>query len=209
MVASLVKYLEGRRLAATIALLLIIIAGAILVSGDGDVASVRLVIRTTARTSLVLFVLAFTASSAVILWPGRGTRWQRRNRRYLGLSFAASHLVHAIAIGMLVDEAPAVFWTLSNVGSIVTGAIAYLFILAMAATSFDGAVRLLGTRAWRILHGVGVWYLWVSFAVAEGKRVPGSAWYWLPVLLLAAALVLRAAASLASRQARLSAGSAS
>ena len=47
----------------------------------------------------VVFCLAFSAAALARLWPNGWTRWQRRNRRYLGVTFAASHGLHAIAIG--------------------------------------------------------------------------------------------------------------
>ena len=49
---------------------------------------------------------------------------------------------------------------------------AYLCIAAMTATSFDRTAAWLGPRKWRLLHLVGGWYIWISFAVAVGKRVP-------------------------------------
>ncbi len=60
-----------------------------------EVDGVRMVIRFTARTSLVLFCLAFSAAALARLWPNASTRWLRRNRRYLGVSFAASHAIHS------------------------------------------------------------------------------------------------------------------
>jgi DMSO/TMAO reductase YedYZ heme-binding membrane subunit len=119
-----------------------------------------------------------------------------RNRRYLGLAFAVSHLVHAVAILLLLRWDAALFWTLTKPVNIVTGGLAYAFILAMAATSFDRTAAWLGRGRWRVLHRLGVWYIWVSFLVAFGKRIPenGPA-YWLPVVALIAALALRLAAA--------------
>ena len=74
-------------------------AAAFVVAMDGaGVEGVRLAIRLTARTSFFLFLLAFTAAPLSRLFPGPFTRWQRANRRYLGLAFASSHAVHAAAI---------------------------------------------------------------------------------------------------------------
>jgi methionine sulfoxide reductase heme-binding subunit len=67
---------------------------------------------------------------------------------------------------------------------------AYLFIAAMAATSFDRTVAWLGPRKWRLLHLLGGWYIWISFAVAVGKRVPIDRFYWrMAALVLAAGIV--------------------
>lgn len=155
-----------------------------------DIEGVRLVIRATARTSLLLFVLAFTAGALVELAPSDLTRWQRRNRRYLGVSFAASHLIHLAAIVALATLDRALFWKLTNLTTIVLAGAAYLFIAAMAVTSFDRTAAWLGPRNWRRLHLIGGWYIWISFAVAVGKRVPLDPFYWpMAVLVLAAAAV--------------------
>ena len=44
----------------------------------------------TGRSSLILFAIAFTASSVESLWPSSLSRWSLRNRRWIGLSFASS-----------------------------------------------------------------------------------------------------------------------
>src|SRR3954467_232335 len=74
-----------------------------------EVDGVRLVIRYTARTSLLFFCLAGAAAALHRLWPVASTRWLLRNRRQLGLSFAVSHVIHAVAIVLFAVMAPALF----------------------------------------------------------------------------------------------------
>jgi DMSO/TMAO reductase YedYZ heme-binding membrane subunit len=182
--------MNGWRLVGVLSLLLTAMSLWLLATHGWDVESVRLVIRATARASLVLFVLAFTASALVDLVPSEATRWQRRNRRYLGVSFAVSHFIHLAAILALASIDKALFWTLTNINTIVLAGAAYLFIAAMTATSFDRSAAWLGPRKWRLLHLVGGWYIWISFAVAIGKRVPLDRFYWpMAALVLAAAIV--------------------
>ena len=183
--------MNGWRLTSVLSLLLSAMALYLLSVHGWDAEGIRLVIRATARTSLLLFVLAFTASAMVELLPSEATRWQRRNRRYLGVSFAVSHLIHLIAILSLASIDQALFWKLTNINTIVLAGTAYLFIAAMAATSFDGAAAWLGPRKWRLLHLVGGWYIWISFAVAVGKRVPLDRFYWPMAALVLAAGVVR------------------
>jgi hypothetical protein len=186
--------MNGWRLTGVLSLLLAAMALYFLGVSGGDADGIRLVIRATARTSLVLFVLAFTASAMVELLPSDATRWQRRNRRYLGVSFAVSHFIHLAAIVSLAVVDKVLFWKLTNLGTIVLAGAAYLFIAAMAATSFDRSAAWLGPRKWRLLHLVGGWYIWISFAVAIGKRVPLDRFYWpMAALILAAGLVRLAA----------------
>ncbi len=183
--------MNGWRLTGVLSLLLTAMALYLLSVQGWDAEGIRLVIRATARTSLVLFVLAFTASAMVEFLPNEATHWQRRNRRYLGVSFAVSHLIHLIAILSLASIDQALFWKLTNINTIVLAGTAYLFIAAMAATSFDRTAAWLGPRKWRLLHLLGGWYVWISFAVAVGKRVPIDSFYWPMAALILAAGVVR------------------
>src|ERR1041384_7343453 len=63
------------------------------------------ILRWTARTSLLLFLCAFTASSLRAAVPSRATRWLLDERRYLGVSFAVSHTIHLAAIVALARSA--------------------------------------------------------------------------------------------------------
>ncbi len=195
-------WLEGWRLtvAATLAVASLSIW---LASMRGfEVDGVRLVIRFTARTSLLFFCLAFGASALARLWPASVTRWLRHNRRYIGLSFAGSHAIHAIAIGLFAAMAPGDFRDATSPASFIFGGLGYAFIIAMAATSFDRTAAAIGPRAWRFLHTAGIYYLWFQFMVSFGKRIPAMpnyAWFLLPLL---AVMTLRIVAALQARRTR-------
>jgi methionine sulfoxide reductase heme-binding subunit len=182
---------EGWRLFGVLTLTLIAlciwIAGMRQFEADG----IRMVIRFTARTSLLLFCLAFSAAALARLYPNARTRWLRRNRRALGVSFAASHGLHAIAIGAFAATDPAGFAAATNLASYVFGGIGYAFIIAMTATSFDRTAAAIGPRAWRILHLVGGYYLLLQFTVSFGKRIADMPLYGLFLIPLLAVLALR------------------
>src|SRR6201987_4418430 len=91
-------WFEGWRLLAVLALALTALCVWIASMRGFEIEGVRMVIRFTARTSLLFFCLAFSAAALARWCPNAWTRWQRRNRRYLGVTFAASHGLHAIAI---------------------------------------------------------------------------------------------------------------
>jgi DMSO/TMAO reductase YedYZ heme-binding membrane subunit len=168
-----------------------------------EVDGVRMVIRYTARTSLLLFCLAFSASALHRLWQNPLTRWQLRNRRQLGLSFAVSHLIHLIAIAGFAAMAPPLFREATSPASFILGGIGYGFIAAMAATSFDRTAGAIGPRAWRILHTTGGYYLWVQFMVGFGMRIPGMpnyVWFLVPLL---AVMALRVVAAWQARRGRM------
>jgi methionine sulfoxide reductase heme-binding subunit len=152
----------------------------------------RMVIRLTARTSLVLFVLAFTASSLLELAPSPATAWLRANRRYFGVAFAFSHFVHAGAILALSQLDPGLLDSLTTPVSFIAGGIGYAVILLMFTTSFDRAVALVGPEAWRAVHTVGGWFLALFFVVNFGRRaVISPAMYWPYMVLIFAAIAIK------------------
>ncbi len=202
MVSPQKHWFEGWRLFAALTLTLVAlciwIAGMRQFEADG----VRMVIRFTARTSLVLFCLAFSAAALARLWPNAWTKWQRRNRRYLGVSFAASHGLHAVAIAVFARMDPAGFADATNLASYVFGGIGYAFIVAMTATSFDRTAAAIGPRAWRVLHLSGGYYLWFQFMVSFGKRIPGMPLYSLFLVPLLVVMALRLIAMASARTPR-------
>ena len=185
------SWFEGWRLVAILTLSLIALSLWIASMRQFEVEGVRMVIRFTARSSLLVFCLAFGAAALARLWPNGWTRWQRRNRRYLGLSFAASHAIHAVAIVVFARMDPAGFAEATSPASYIFGGIGYAVIIAMSATSFDRTAVLIGPRAWRALHLVGGYYLWFQFMVSFGKRVPAMPGYAAFLIPLLAVMALR------------------
>ena len=157
------------------------------------------VIRLTARTSLVLFGLAFAARATSQLF---GVKWLLKNRRYLGVSFAVSHGYHLAGI---IAVAVMIGWTrfVESVGMTgLFGAVGYLFIFAMVATSFDRTTAWLGRRRWKLLHTTGMYVVASFFVVTYAGAVaqsPSPLYVLLAVLSLAP-LVLRLVAQASRRQ---------
>lgn len=158
----------GGRLVGIAALLLLAMSALILGwEGSGE-PGLRMLIRATARTSLALFGAAFAASALRRLWPTPLTGWLLRQRRYLGLSFAFSHGLHALAIlglSLVLGDAFEI-----DAVTIIFGGGAYVMIALLAATSSDRAVAMLGRRRWRLLHRVGVYWIWIVFANSYTAR---------------------------------------
>ena len=190
--------LAGWALVGWCSLLLATIAIAILfVRGTGEV-GLRTLIRTTAQTSFILFTSAFTASSLSQLWRAPWTRWLLVNRRYIGVSFAVSHFIHLIAIVALTYQLGDKFQL--SAATVVGGGLAYVFIAAMTATSFDRSAAWLGPRAWRALHTTGVYAIWLIFFVSYAPRAAQSLLYVPLAGVLLAAIGLRLFARLRSRR---------
>lgn len=185
------NWFDGWRLFGLLALTLLGLSLWIAGMRGFEVDGVRMVIRFTARTSLVLFCLAFSAAALALIWPNTTTRWLRRNRRYLGVSFAASHAVHAVAIMAFAVMDPAGYAAATSIASYVFGGIGYAVIIAMTATSFDRTAAAIGTRVWRRLHLIGGYYLLLQFMVSFGKRIPEMPLYALFLIPLVAVFALR------------------
>ena len=166
----------------------LVIAAVVLATDGTGETGWRAVVRASALTSLLLFSAAFTASAAHTMWHTQSTRWMLANRRYLGVSFAASHVVHLIAIMVLVRTVPDFR---ANPTTLVFGGLGYVVLAAMTATSFDRSAAWLGPRAWKRLHTTGVYYLWFIFLASYAPRLSGSPIYALQTTLLVAALLLR------------------
>lgn len=150
------------------------------------------VVRTSAKTSLLLFTAAFVASSARVFWRTPATAWLLANRRYLGVAFAASHAIHLLGIVFVANLSPDFVLELPT---LIFGGGAYVLLFAMAATSFDGAAAWLGRRRWHLLHKTGMYWIWFVFVASYTPRMlMQSAWYAPMVALLFGAAGLRFAA---------------
>ena len=195
------SWFEGWRLFWLLTLILTALCVWIAGMRGFEVDGIRMVIRFTARTSLLFFCLAFSAAALARLYPNAFTRWQRRNRRYLGVTFAASHGIHAIAIACFAVMAPAGYAAMTSATTYIFGGIGYALIIAMTATSFDRTAMIIGPRAWRILHVAGGHYLWLQFMVSFGKRIPNMPLYALFLIPLLAVMALRLIAMTSARSA--------
>jgi DMSO/TMAO reductase YedYZ heme-binding membrane subunit len=120
-------------------------------------------IQYSVRCCVPFLYLAFAASSLNVLAPSAFSRWLLRNRRYVGLSFAAGmgwQLLFIIWMvvghwGYFIEE---VFW----VPDLVFQVPGYLFIFAMSVTSFHPIRRKMGREKWRVLHRIGIYFLWYT-----------------------------------------------
>lgn len=174
-----------------LAAILIGLTGWTTFSGTDPVEASRAAIRLTARTSLVLFLLAFVASPLHGLAGARATAWILRNRRAFGLGFVLSHLLHAGALVRLWRLDPELFDALTTPASFIAGGTCYAIILALGVTSLLPVRGQMSPRAWMMLHHWGVWVIWTFFLVNFGRRAVMNQMYWPAILLLALALILR------------------
>jgi hypothetical protein len=164
-----------------------------------DEPGLRALVRLTVRVSFTVFIAVYLAAPLRKLYPGGATRWLLRNRRYLGVSFAWAHGLHALAIALLALLLGDAFE--AETATIVGGGLGYLLTAGMALTSFDRTARWLGPRRWALLHRAGLHWLWFIFALNwTGAAVTESLFYLPFALLTWAAAGLRLAALRARRR---------
>lgn len=189
----------GRAVGISLAVSLVVALATLLLNGNGELGW-RAVTRLTAQVAFPLFLAAFLASSLARLWPGPRTRALLARRRALGLAFATAQTVHGIAILLLARfHAGTSESVLAPDPALYGGALGFVLMFAMAATSNDAAQRRLGGPAWRALHRSGQIVLFVIYCVTYGGRVANDAAYWPGAALLVAAAGLRIAAAFQGR----------
>jgi len=124
-------------------------------------AGVSAMVQLSVRCSVPLLFLVFSASATQVLFPSPFSRWLLRNRKYLGLAFAAAMAWQALFILWLViaytDYYADEVYVLRDA---IEGLIGYVFLLAMAVTSFSRTRKYLNPRQWRLLHLSGIYFLW-------------------------------------------------
>jgi hypothetical protein len=174
----------------TLALLLLIFGVVLALQGAGE-DSARLLIRITAATSLLLFSLAFSASSLNQLLDDGRWHTLLQARRRIGIAFAISHSFHLVAIVALVQIA--YDGDFSQLGDVAGGAVVYSFIYLMALSSNDASVRLLGPRQWKWLHKIGVYLIWLALtgSYIANAMDKGGLLYWVYSALCIGLLLLR------------------
>lgn len=168
-----------------------------LVAGlDDD--TLRTVLRYSGRIAIaVLLVVLFVRPLAELTSAG-WIRWLRRQRRYIGITFAAIMAAHLLLIGLRVQLRPDLEF--GAIG-LLLGATTYAVTALMFITSFDGPTRALGPKRWKRLHRFGI--AWFAFFLL----LPGSLEdlltpdYWIIAGPVTLALALRLLAWTRNRRA--------
>ena len=124
-------------------------------------------IQLSVRLSVPWLFLAFAASSLQVVRPGVFSQWLARNRKYIGLCFAAAMAWQGFFILWLVlvftDYYVSEVYVMRDA---IEGVVGYAFLVAMTLTSFAPFRRRLSARNWKRLHKIGIYYLWAyAFSV--------------------------------------------
>jgi hypothetical protein len=167
-----------------------VLAYLVLVSSDET--HMRQMLRLTAWTAVLIYVVVFIARPLRQLVSAPFSRDLLRNRRYFGVALAAVMSVHLVLLLIVNEQA-------LN----VPGAAVFTFMYLMLLTSFDSAPAIIGPRNWRILHKIGLYGLGFAYAQSIGRaflRMPLDPVYLTLSLLMLAAVTIRLAAFVKNRQ---------
>jgi len=118
-------------------------------------------IQLAVRCAVPFLFIAFAASSRPVVFPGSFSRWNARNRSYIGLCFAAAMAWQLLFIlwlvGIHTDYYVNDVYVLSDA---VEGIVGYTFLIAMVLTSFRFGRSRLTAKQWKLLHTSGIYWLW-------------------------------------------------
>lgn len=164
-----------------------------------DESNLGLALRVSARLAFLIYVLVFVTRPLLQIVPTPLTKALFRNRRYIGISFAAVMTAHLALISWLLlfvlDEG-------RSLTSLLPGIVTYTLVFLMLLTSFDAPARAMGPKNWRRLHKTGLYWIAVIFGVTLVPDVidyPSDPVYLGIGILMVVAISLRIAAFLRSR----------
>ena len=182
----------------------IILAGLAMTGTSTPEATVAM-IRLSVQLASPWIYLAFVATALGQLFPSNFASWLLRNRRYVGLAFAAGFVWQAVFIVVLLALHGDYYATvLHDTAEFITRMLSYALLLALTVTSFFPVRRAMNPRHWRLLHRVGIWYFWAAIWVSYAETVMAGDTRVIAIVFVISglfALTLRCAAYLKKRSA--------
>lgn len=155
--------------------------------------NIRLLLRLSARIAFLVLLVIFAARPLRQLIATPATATLLKNRRLLGVAFAGIHTAHLALILYRADQVPDFEF---DVLQSLPGSITYVFIYMMLITSFDEPARALGRNAWKILHKVGLYWIFAIFLQTQLPRsldnLADANWWLIALIVLALAIRLTA-----------------
>ena len=156
-------WLNGWRLFSVVSF---IISAMIIVAGFGqDMSSgegVSEMIGYSVRWAVPFIYLVIAASALKKLFPGHAlVGWLMRNRKYLGLCFAVAMAWQGLFIFVIsVVHRPYYLEEIFYFRDELEGTFGYVLLAALVVTSFQLGRKQISSDQWRVVHLVGVYYLW-------------------------------------------------
>jgi sulfoxide reductase heme-binding subunit YedZ len=145
------------------ALSLVVMVTGVALHGVSTPAGMEHLVRLAGQVTAPSIFLVFAASPVAKLFPGSASQWLLRNRRYIGLSFAAAFAWHLlILVIFFASQQDYYLREVHTASDLWLGAGSYIVLVAMATTSFFAVRRRMRPKYWRALHLVGIWYFWAA-----------------------------------------------
>ena len=127
-----------------------------------DDESIRLALRVSGRIAFLILIIVFAARPLQQLLKAKWTAKLLRNRKLLGVAFAGIHTAHLGLIMMRANHVPDFNFPVSASGLVIYG-----FMYLMLITSFSGPARIIGPKAWKVLHKLGLFVLFAGFSLSQ------------------------------------------
>ena len=121
----------------------------------GEVVDERILVplRRSVDFAFVLYLIVLVARPLQQLLRKDWTAALLRNRRLIGVAFAAAMTVHLALIAYRFGTQPELEYPIP---SLLFGGTTYSVFYLMLITSFDGPKKALGPKAWKRLHRLGL-----------------------------------------------------
>ncbi len=120
-------------------------------------------IQFSVRCSVPWLYLAFAASSLKSLFPGPFSLWLLRNRKNIGLCFAAGMAWQLFFILWMVGGYFSYYTEdVYLLEDVLIQVPAYMFLFAMTLTSFRRWRSRISPRQWKLLHKSGIYFIWAT-----------------------------------------------
>jgi sulfoxide reductase heme-binding subunit YedZ len=166
----------------------------IAVTGFSD-ENIRVPLRVTARLAFVLYLVILVARPLQQLLRKDWTAALMRNRRLVGVAFAAVMTAHLALIAYRFGSQADLHFVFN-----LFGATAYAVFYLMLITSFDAPKKALGPRAWKFLHRTGLVIAAVVFGLPRSLEDLGDPDYLKFGIPFVLAVAIRVTAWLRSRR---------
>ena len=125
-------------------------------------------LRLSSVTTAIPFLLVFTAKPLSVMASDLG-RWVQSNRCYLWIILTISHLIHLYQILLyyqLGKSCPLIVWAITSPLWIIM--VLFSGIELSQPSFFEQIFQAHRSRALKLLHGIGIWYIWLVFTLAFG-----------------------------------------
>jgi len=144
-----------------------------------DLSTVMLWLRVTARTSGVLFAVAFAASASRLLWFSPVTAWLAANRHRFTLAFVLSHTLHLAGVVSLASLNPERFFSRQALPGEIGGGLVYVLIYYLAYMAFlrQSNPELADSK----MQTLTLYIVWIIFALAFTAGIWRNAWIYTPL----------------------------